>query len=347
MRRKLIILGVLAGWFSLVWCGCRQAVRPVAPAFYFWKTTFRLSKSERLYLDSLGCQRLFVKFLDVGKVGGEIRPLALLEVNDTAGLAGKVVTPCVFIANHVFEGIRADQSDFLATKTADAIQRIGRQFPAYGPEIQFDCDWTASTRTAYFSFLEKMKSRLPESFRLSATIRLHQYKFPKRTGVPPVARGMLMFYNTGDVDDQEEPNSIFRTEAVKKYLQGAPDRYPLPLDVVLPVFSWGLVYRNEELWKIIPELNRGALQDTSLFGSGEMFVVKRGTFLAGYYLRQDDRIRIESVSENELELAAKMAGSIRLGEDATVGFYHLDSVAMGGHPAGGIRLILKMVDGGR
>jgi hypothetical protein len=61
-----------------------------------------------------------------------------------------------------------------------------------------------------------------------------------------------MLYNTGDIDTPDETNSIFKPEDAKKYLKGAPASYPLPLDVALPAFSWTLVFRDGELWKILP-----------------------------------------------------------------------------------------------
>ncbi len=44
---------------------------------------------------------------------------------------------------------------------------------------------------------------------LSSTIRLHQIKYRERTGVPPVERGMLMFYNMGQFSADPEARAIF------------------------------------------------------------------------------------------------------------------------------------------
>ena len=63
-------------------------------------------------------------------------------------------------------------------------------------EIQIDCDWTASTQEAYFEFLHYLKEKAKDKqIQLSATIRLHQLSMTP----PPVDRGILMMYNTGDV----------------------------------------------------------------------------------------------------------------------------------------------------
>ena len=66
-------------------------------------------------------------------------------------------------------------------------------------EIQLDCDWNSSTQKKYFNLIEEMKLYPTwENIVWSATIRLHQLKYPKQTGVPPVNKGVLMFYNMGN-----------------------------------------------------------------------------------------------------------------------------------------------------
>jgi hypothetical protein len=185
---------------------------------------------------------------------------------------------------------------------------------------------------------------LPASTRLSATIRLHQYKQPGKTGVPPVDRGMLMFYNTGDIDDPADGNSIFQADQVGRYLQGAPARYPLPLDVVLPVFSWGLVYRDDALWKIIHGLRAADLTDTALYAPGVHYTVRKGTFLSGHYLRPGDEIRLEAIGPKLLETAAGLAAQVSLAPDATVGFYHLDTNMVRAYPSRVLLNTLKVIE---
>lgn len=314
-------------------CGEKPAHRVVSPAFFYWQTTFRLSPAEVAYLDSLACKRLYVKALDLGRdpLSGEIVPLARLEMADTAGLADRETVPCVFITNAVFENFDPAKTEWLAEKTLEAVQNAlpGR----YWPECQIDCDWTATTRPAYFAYLQALKKRLPADRRLSATIRLHQYKFPRQTGVPPVDRGLLMLYNTGDIDDPDAGNSIFEPADARRYLDGAPRRYPLPLDVALPVFSWALVYRDDALWKIIPGLGESDLRDTSVFLPAKSgYVVQRGTFRDGFYLRPGDRVRAEAVPPERLREAARLAAGIELANDAHVAFFHLDTATLRLYP---------------
>ncbi len=325
--------------FCLLLLSCTQKPQPIQPAVYHWETQLALTQTETTHLDSLHCRFLYVKFLDIAREDGAIRPYALLEVLDSAGLAGRTIIPCVFITNNVFQDIPENQLDWLAQKTAQALTSVGGQFnPSRFSEIQFDCDWTPATRVAFFSFLKKMRSRLPEHTRLSATIRLHQYKFPDQTGVPPVDRGMLMLYNTGDIDDPEAENSIFQPADAQKYIHGAAATFPLPLDLALPLFSWALVYRDGSLWKIIPEPAADAFRDTARnapfpAGQDSRFLARQAGYLGGQYLRAGDFLRVERMDAALLRQAAVLARKIDLAGDARLAFFHLDSAIVQRYPA--------------
>ncbi len=308
--------------FSLSAC---QTLKEGVPqiAFFHWKNRLALTPAEVALLDSTGCRTLYVKFLDVAReAGGPIRPYALLEVADTAGLSGRCVVPCVFLTNSVFVGLSAAEVEALAQKVSQALADVGRQFPQpVFSEVQLDCDWTERTRQPFFLFLKKLKPLLPPQTRLSATIRLHQYKFPNRTGVPPVERGLLMLYNTGDIQDPDEDNSIFSPEDALRYVEGAPARYPLPLDVALPAFGWTLVYRDGHLWKIGPEGYEPPPYD------GEQ------------------RVRTEVADTALLRQAAQVAGRVRLAPDGRVAFFRLDSLTTRRYSADFLRDVAKKAAG--
>lgn len=310
--------------------GCRQTQqRSVTPAFYHWQTTLAITQTESDYLDSIGCKKLYVKILDIGvnDVSGAIEPFSRLEIKDTTGLYKWEITPAIFITNAVYKNISAEKTDWLVGKIVETCKASSLQ-PFR--ELQFDCDWTASTRQAFFLFLKKMKQALPDT-RLSATIRLHQYKFPDKTGVPPVSRGMLMFYNTGDIESEETVNSIINLQDATKYVQGAPARYPIPLDLALPVFSWTLVFREGAFWKIINGVPADVGDTTRFTGmspDGSHFEVRKATFLSGHYLRPGDRLRVEAVSPGLLLETARLAAQVHLAEHVTVAFFHVDSTIL-------------------
>lgn len=334
-------------------CGRREQ-RIVTPAFYHWQTTLDMTPGERRYLDSLGCKKIYVKLLDIGRDqhSGSITPYSLLDAGSPGNLAGIDLVPAVFMTNEVFQHISPRETEWLAGKVANALASFEkREDIRFAREIQFDCDWTPSTREAFFSFLQKTRAYLPENTRLSATIRLHQYKFPGQTGVPPVDRGMLMFYNTGDIENAADRNSIFYPCDAEKYVAGAPQDYPLPLDLALPVFSWGLVYRDGDLWKIISEIPDAGLRDTSKFAAIDRFAeaafvryaVKKGTFLSGHYLRPGDVLRLERVPPALLCEAARLASRTRLADPTTVAFFHLDTLVLHRYPVQLLDSVCRMI----
>lgn len=308
--------------------------QPLIPAFYCWQTSFALSPEQQEYLQQIGCKKLYVKIADIGLEEGnaEIIPYSQLQVADTTGLSNFEIVRVVFITNEVFQNLTAEKSTWLAEKIAalDALpaSKAGRQ------EWQIDCDWTNSTRAAFFKFLENLRKKLPAGACLSATIRLHQYKFPDRTGVPPVDRGMLMCYNTGDIDNAATANSIFDPADARKYLLGAPKNYPLPLDLALPAFSWTLVYRDNELWKIIPGEHAEI----------PMGILEKGTFLAGHYLRPGDLLRRETISAELLKNAAQLAAAADLADNATLAFFHLDAATRQHYPVQLIDAVCQTAD---
>ncbi len=345
--------------------------QPLTPAFFCWETTLHLSTTERGLMDSLSCKKLYVKILDIGRnaATGEIEPYSITEISDTMGLAGFEIIPTVFITNEVFQNIRPEKMDWLASKIVECAFTRFTRFTRHSPQGEggppsknlppekftaflFDCDWTPSTRESFFLFLKKMRGKLPSSTSLEATIRLHQYKFPKQTGVPPVDRGMLMFYNTGDVDQESERNTVFHPDDALKYLDGAPKNYPIPLDLALPLFSWGLVFREGELWKIVPgplpldEMRRSEKYiekpATEPF-SARLWEVKEATFLGGHYLRPGDHIRISAISPELLFKAADLAQKLDLAEDASVAFFHLGIARSGQFSAQQLDSVCKTI----
>ncbi len=209
----------------------------VRPAFYHWKTRLAPGPSERQWLEAIDAQRLYVKFFDVDwdESQQQAVPLAILEADSRVGGSLPRIIPVVFITNRCLKKLPKAELPELATKLVAKIRALALHWPP--PEVQLDCDWTDGTRQAYFELLTHIRARLPVGVPLSATIRLHQYRHPKLRGVPPVERGMLMFYNMGELDQWEEPNSILNLAAAAEYLEGA-EAYPIPLDMALPAFSW-------------------------------------------------------------------------------------------------------------
>jgi hypothetical protein len=342
MRNLLFTLLLL---FSVLWYHCSSdRSASVRPAFYHWQTQFVVDSTAAQYLHELNAQRVYVKFFDIDWDFSTHTavPLAILDYTPTRK-ANVEIVPTLFITNRVFREIPAQHIDALKDK---AITKIVEIISQYGisepPEIQIDCDWTQGTQEPYFLFLTLMRKDLQKrGITLSATIRLHQVKFAETTGVPPVDRGMLMYYNMGEISSWEENNSILNNQAAQKYLPALSD-YPLPLDLALPLFSWGLVFREGKMVRIINLLNEEQLADRSRFyplGAGRYEVIQH-TFLDGTFLYEQDVIRLEDVQQAALDEAVGLLKGYPWPHPMYLSFYHLDSAVLQQHPPESLRQII-------
>ncbi len=312
--------------------------RVVIPAFYHWQTRLELSPAERALLSELGVRRLYAKFFDVDwdpEQQGPV-PLAQIELYPET-YVGLELAPAVFITNRTLERLPQDQVDDLADKIHDKIFSLATQDSSLRiREIQVDCDWAGRTREAYFRLMGRLREKLRDrGVILSATIRLHQARYPGRTGVPPADRGILMFYNMGQLQQWEEPNSILNLEAAGLYLKGY-EAYPLPLGLALPLFRWGVLFRDGEMIKLINNLDEGRLAGNPKFrplGEGR-FEVAEGAFLEGHYLYAGDRIRLEAVAPEQLLAAAERLRRLPWPDTLPLLYYHLDSTVISRYPAG-------------
>ncbi len=311
------------------------------PAFYHWKTQLHLSQHEQHYLEAIGGKKLYAKFFDVDwdETTAQPMPLATIEL-DSALLGNFEIVPTIFITNRTLVNLPIQQMDSLAGLIFYKIKSLALR-PFY--EAQFDCDWTKQTQAKFFALLERFKDKAPRTA-LSATIRLHQLKYFEKTGVPPVDRGMLMCYNMGDLDDWATENSILDIEVAKNYLpKNSGAAYPIPLDFALPLFRWGVLFRDGRMIKLLNDLNAANLEDTSRFKktANNRYEVLKSTYLNAHYLYAGDQLRLEGVSEEDLLKVATLLGKWRNDTSLTVAFYHLDSTAISLFPKEKITEVLQ------
>ncbi|WLD23390.1 hypothetical protein NU10_11825 [Flavobacterium dauae] len=272
---------------------CAAKTEKINTAFYFWRTTFSLTETEQQYLKDLDVKKLYIRYFDVALQNNQAIPVAPVVFNQKP--AGYNVVPIVYIKNEVF--LQNSSADSLAVKVYNYIQQINKSANVSVNEIQFDCDWSLKSKQNYFQFIEEFKKLHPN---LSATIRLHQIKYPKKTGVPDVSNGVLMYYNMGVISAGED-NSIYSQKTAKNYINSLQN-YKLPLNIALPVFSWGVHVRGNQVTNLI-----GGLRVSDLAGdqfekiSENRFKVIEDIVFKGRYLAKDDEIKIEAVSANQLK----------------------------------------------
>jgi len=192
-------------------------------------------------------------------------------------------------------------------------------------EIQFDCDWTKSTKEKYFTFLKEAK-KLFKDQTISSTVRLYQYKYPKEAGLPPVERGMLMCYNAGKVNDDKTINSVFDKSEILDYLDA--DEYPIKLDYALPIFEWGVWFQDGKFKGILPTSSKDDysyfIENTkdNIWHVKEDFVL--GNTASASYLRKGDEIRFEEPAKADIEAIAEWLSNHKNNQEAAITFYHLN-----------------------
>jgi hypothetical protein len=329
--------------FLLTLLSCQKEKTSIVPAFYYWRTQLELSTYEAKTLDSLKIQKLYVKFFDVDwdPLTQAPVPLASLEWQQ-ADFQRITIVPTIFITNRTLENTSPEDMSQLGQRLSKKITSLLQGHPI--SEIQLDCDWTTTTKEKFFEFLRQMKAQFPNTL-LSCTIRLHQVKFSDETGIPPADRGMLMFYNMGEINNWETENSILDVQSAKSYLARLKD-YPLKLDIALPIYSWGAIYRNEQLHKLVHQLQKQEIEDTTKYTllAPNRYNLKTSTILRGHFLEPNDQIRIEGVQASALMESAKLIATHLPLEDRSVVFYHLQEQSLQQFPVGVLKEIVAFFE---
>lgn len=312
--------------FLLLIFSCNEKNISTKASFYYWKQSLELSDDALNYMKHLDAQKIYIKYFDVAwnDVSNEPKPVAIINLK-AEKLPGNIeIIPTVFITNQTLAKSNEVQIEALAANLSKTIQRINEENGVQNlSEIQLDCDWTLSTKDKFFKLLKLIRAQFP-NIQLSATIRLHQVKFYKKTGIPPVDRGMLMFYNMGDLVNPETENSILDLKTAEQYLVNF-DKYELPLDIALPLFRWGVLKRRGRVIKLMNNLDFEDLKSEKYKSlSSTEFEILENHYLNTLYLYKGDVIRIESVSITELEQTAKLLTKQIKNQDRTITFYHLD-----------------------
>ncbi|HAY3550530.1 hypothetical protein KRE47_14820 [Elizabethkingia meningoseptica] len=316
MIKKLLFLFLI---FFITW-SCKEGEKTHPYTFYYWRTKLELNAAEKKNLQQATVPVLHTRYFDIDKSAGRFQPVGVLT--STEKVSQKIV-PVVFIMNRVWENITPEELNFLAEKTNELIKKITAEntFNTTN-EIQIDSDWTAGTRDDYFAFLKKLKQVSGKE--ITCTIRLHQVKDKKNTGIPPVNKGYLMCYATSSPLEDTPQNSILDVTTLKNYLSGI-DQYSLKLDIALPIYSWGIVTNHLGRHKLINALTDEELIKDPKFKkiNDHTYEVLEDHFYEGFYLSKGFRIKVEEISQQDLNLVKNFLNK-KL-KNYTIIYYHLDS----------------------
>ncbi|RRB07088.1 hypothetical protein [Larkinella rosea] len=280
-----------------------------------------------LLLNQLKTRKLYIRFFDLDWDPQAQSPAPRAVIRFIRKPVGFSVIPVVFITNQTMLRCKIPDIPELAARLFRKISQISHQNGIDPQEIQLDCDWTATTRDRYFQLLREIKNRYTGT--VSATIRLHQIKYSEQTGIPPVERGMLMFYNMADWKRPETRNSIYDLEVANRYIDFM-EKYPLPLDVVFPLFRWTVVYRNNRFLTLLNSMDQQTLSRHSFLKPQpeNRFVAQRDTNALGFSIRQGDVFRAERSKPDDLALGKQLVLAKIQNQKLTFALYHLDSTVI-------------------
>lgn len=261
---------------------------------------------------------------DVDDEGNGVLPIAAssCEINN---LPGEVV-PVIFLTNRTFLRCKADAVEALAEKCLKKIDDGYAMHSGKRPqEYQFDCDWTEKTRDTYFNFLQTV-SKLRPGVTVSCTIRLHQIKYKIRTGVPPVDKGVLMYYASSEPTAFDGPNTILDNKEASLYIDEI-DAYPLHLNIALPLYSWGIVRNPFNKIKLINKVCTADVTSRPQYYKKRrngIYEVLQSHYLRGMWINRGYELKIEEVSPETLQEAARTLQKKLKKENREIIFYHLD-----------------------
>ncbi|MBO9582662.1 MAG: hypothetical protein J7574_00740 [Flavobacterium sp.] len=299
---------------------CAKSEKPII-SFYYWKTIFKFSEIEKEALIQNNVQKLYVRYFDIGLHPESNFPIPISPVRFEENPKEYTIVPVVFIQNKVMLQPNLDVHD-LAQKTFDFIEQINSKNKIACQEIQIDCDWTLKSKENYLKFIEVFKKLSKK--KLSATIRLHQVKYFKKTKIPNVDSGVLMYYNMGSIAP-DSLNSIYDQKVAAKYLKSLK-RYPLHLDFAFPIYSWGVHIRNNKVIGLRSKINSKALEKDSNFEKTNpiFFKVKKSNYKNGVFYEENDLLKIEEIKPEDLKEMAEDLQDNLVEKPNEIIFYDLD-----------------------
>lgn len=292
-------------------CGGNVEYADTVNGVYHWKSSFWFKEYEQAFMSENKIGKMYLHFFDVDKYDYEetdekFGPKSTLDINNDLPDSVEIV-PTIFITPSAIKNYR-EYYKFLARR----IYAMCDYNDIHPKEIQFDCDWTTSTRDSFYCFLKTIRGELGNYFpkiRLSSTIRLHQLSQTP----PPVEEGVLMCYNTGDFKDFDTKNSILDIKDIKPYMKYLK-KYDLPLSLALPIYEWDVEF----------DTNRNFIElDNYCYISENYSKIDSNLFLYHYEFGPTVYVRHEHVAAATL-LEAKDMVQQAYGKKMNIILYHLD-----------------------
>ena len=138
---------------------------------------------------------------------------------------------------------------------------------------------------------------------------------------------MLMCYNLLNPLENPKQNSILDVEELSKYLN-VSSKYPLHLDVALPIYSWMQLYQNNQFQNVLYNNHDYLLKNMKKIDN-LWYEVTEDVSVDNNYIRVGDKIKYEEVSKETINKAIKLLRkNIDFDPFTTVTLFHLDNAPL-------------------
>ena len=329
--RSAVFLCIITTFLSS--CG-GEKLKPFV-SFYYWKPNYRLDSTELKVLQANKLQQLYVRYFDIVYDEATQSAMPVAPVTFEKKDIVNPIVPVVFVKNKVFEQLDSVAIYKLVDNSVNLLNKINKSVSIKCRALQIDCDWTTATAPKYFYFLQQLREKLDAHedggtfsslAMLSATIRLHQIKYPEKAGMPPVDKGVLMFYNMGEINTSDV-NSIYDQKTSQQYLTKL-SAYKLRLDIALPIFAWGIHIRDGQIVELLNKMDGRYFQNKQEFTAiaANRYKAVSAFFKNGFYFQVGDEVKVEQIDEQSF---APMVADLKKhypNHFQQVIFYDLDSV---------------------
>ena len=268
MRKIFTIIAI-----GLLFISCKESKKQAAEnstpkvsvesydrGIYHWKTTFDISAEDSTFLQEYNINRLYVRMFDVGMEINEINDSLEAVPLGTTRFKSCIPVGCSFIPTVYITQEALKAYSYRESELAELIVKRVKAMSSWNDlgafqEMQYDCDWTETTRKGCEKLCESTQKLLnQDGIILSGTIRLHQLE----EATYPFDRGVLMIYNTGSFVNPKTRNSILDYDDVSKYLSSeerirkflkARQTNCQKIDIAYPTFSWGVLFDDKGQFK--------------------------------------------------------------------------------------------------
>ncbi len=295
-------------------------------AVHYWNTTWNDSMLGSELAHTF--RRVYLHVFDVDIQPGLSEPVPSFIIDTIKSVDKIEYIPIAYLTLDALEYYRSNKNEAkLATRMTTLISHISRKNHCRFDKFVLDFDWNVSNQDSYFTLLDTLSSLLnKQGIELSITLRLHQLRLADGMEAPPIDTLLLMCYNMNAPRPIATQNSIFNTSDFQSYAQYISS-YPRNLEIVLPVFSQWIWFRNHEAKGLLRGASEYQFENNPKYrkmGSG-MYEVTEDFTRGTLKLIKGDRIKHEKISKKDLISMVDILGNQDL-DSPKVSLFDLQSL---------------------